>query len=153
MRAAPHPAVALAVFVAYLVVFYGIWIALGIEYDDIGDSAETILKWYVAPLAGGALVLVATISYLGWWRPVLRDEERAGPSWMLAAPVLMLAIAVIMLATKDYSSTTVAMFLLLIVGSVGVGLCEETVTRGVLVTGFRASMTAARVLGLRELHR
>lgn len=145
MRVAPRPAVALVVFAAYLVVFYGIWIALGIEYDKVGDSAETIAKWYVAPLAGGALVLAFAVTRLGWWRPVLREDSAAGPRWMLAAPALMLAIAVLMLVTKDYSSTTTAMFLLLVVGSVGVGFCEETVTRGVLLTGFRATMTEPRV--------
>ena len=42
MRTTPRPLVGVLVLVAYLVVFYGIWIINGIDYTRIGESASTI---------------------------------------------------------------------------------------------------------------
>ncbi len=142
MRFAPKVATALVVYVAYLVVFYGIWVLNDIQYEHIGDSASTILKWYVAPLAGGAAVLIVSITWLRWWRPVMFDAERhTPPRWMWLGPVVMVAIGVVFLVSKDYTGVSGQMVVYLILGSIGVGFCEEVVTRGVLLTGFRASMS------------
>ncbi len=142
MRFAPKPVTALVVFVVYLAVFYGIWIINGIEYENIGDNAANLLKWYVAPLAGGAVVLLVAVTLLGWWRPVIFDAERKPPPrWMWLAPIVMVLIAVVFLATKDYGGVTGQMVVYLAIGSIGVGFCEETMTRGVLLTGFRARMS------------
>lgn len=151
MKVAPRPLTALLVFVVYLLVFYGIWIATGIEYDNIGDSADTLLKWYVAPLAGGAVVLIVATTWLGWWRPALFEKEKAGPRWLLVGPALMALLAVVTLVTKDTSDTTAAMLGLLIVGSIGVGFCEELMTRGILVVGFRGRYVEAKVWFLSSL--
>ena len=65
MRLAPRPRTALVVFALYLLVFYGVWQLTGVAYNDVGDSARTIAKWYVAPLAAGALVLAMLVH--GFW--------------------------------------------------------------------------------------
>ena len=139
MKVQPKTGVGLVVFAVYLVVFYGIWIINGIEYDHIGDDASTLLKWYVAPLAGGAVVLVIAATVLGWWGPALREAKRA-PTWALVTPLIMLVAAVVTLVSKDYSKTTGTMMLYLVLGSLGVGFCEETAARGLLLTGLRGSM-------------
>jgi membrane protease YdiL (CAAX protease family) len=151
MKAAPKPLTGVLVFVAYLVVFYGIWIATGVDYDRIGDSASTILKWYVAPLAGGAVVLIIATTWLGWWRPALLEKQKAGPRWLLVGPAFMAFIAIVVLVTKDMSDTTAAMVGLLVVGSIGVGFCEELATRGILIVGFRGSYTETKVWFLSSL--
>ena len=124
MRLAPRPRTALVVFALYLLVFCGVWQLTGVAYNDIGDSARTIAKWYVAPLAAGAVVLVVAVTVLGWWRPALFEVRRATPRWL--------------------SRTTTAMLGLLVVGSLLVGFCEELATRGVLVVGFRGSYNSPR---------
>ncbi len=143
MKVRPRPLVGVLVLVAYLAVFYGVWIITGIEYKNIGDSADTLLKWYVAPLAAGAVVLVVATSMLGWWRPAMLEVRRA-PRWVLTTPAVMFAIGILALAGKDYSDTTSTMVLYLALGSIGVGFCEELATRGVLLVGLRGTMTERR---------
>jgi membrane protease YdiL (CAAX protease family) len=132
------------VLLAYLAVFYGIWIVNDIDYDRVGDSAGTLLRWYVAPLAGGAVVLVVAATALGWWRPALVEVRRA-PRWALITPALMFLIALVTLPMKDYSDTTGRMWLWLVLGSLGVGFCEELATRGLLLVGLRGGLTERRV--------
>lgn len=139
-RLAPRPAVGVAVLALYLTAFYGVWILTDVDYERIGDTASTVVRWYVAPLAAGAVVLVASTTWLGWWRPALREDHRTGPRWLVLAPSYMVGVSLLMLATKDYDSTTATMVVWLVVGSAGVGFCEELVTRGVLLTGLRGGM-------------
>jgi membrane protease YdiL (CAAX protease family) len=87
------------------------------------------------------VVLIIAVSAMGWWRPVLFEREKATPRWLLIGPILMALTAVAFLLSKDYSNTTTTMVLLLVMGSIGVGFCEETATRGVLLTGFRGRFT------------
>lgn len=139
-RVSPRPAVGVAVLAAYLVAVYGVWLLTDVDYPDIGDSASTLLRWYVAPLAAGAVVLVVLTTWLGWWRPALWEERRVGPGWLVVAPAYMLVVSVVQLATKSYDSTTALMLLWLVLGSLGVGFCEELAVRGVLLTGLRGGM-------------
>lgn len=150
MQRVPRPAPAVGLFLAYLVVFYGVWIITGVDYQDIGDAADTLFKWYVAPLAAGAVVLVVGVSWFGWWRPVLSEKVRA-PRWMIAPGLAMVLLAVVSINISDKSGTTAAMFLPLVLGSLLVGFCEETATRGVLVTGFRGTLTEPKVWFLSTL--
>ena len=140
MKVQPRPLVGFLVLAAYLAVFYGVWALTGIDYERVGDSADTLLKWYVAPLAAGAVVLVVAASALGWWRPALREVRRA-PRWTLVTPATMFVLGVVALLVKDYSDTTSTMVLYLVLGSIGVGFCEETATRGLLLTGLRGTLT------------
>jgi membrane protease YdiL (CAAX protease family) len=145
MRATPKPLTAVLVFLGYLVVFYGVWIATGIDYDRIGDNADTLLKWYVAPLAAGAVFLIIAVSVMGWWRPALFEVAKAQPRWLLIGPILMFLAAVLFAATSDRSDTTARMALLVLIGSIGVGFCEELASRGVLIVGFRGAYAEAKV--------
>lgn len=145
MKVQPSPRVGVIVLVLYLIAFYGVWIILGVDYARIGDDASTLLKWYFAPLAAGAVVLVIAATVLGWWGPALRENTKA-PAWTLITPILMLVLAIVVMTTKDYSSTTSKMFLFLVLGSLGVGFCEEMATRGLLIVGLRGSMTEGKVL-------
>lgn len=141
MRSLPRPLTGILVFLGYLVVFYGVWIINGVDYDNISESAGTILKWIVAPLAAGAVYLVVVVSALGWWRPAVFEVQKAEPRWLLIGPILMLLLAILGLATSDKSGVTVAMFWLALLGSLLVGFCEEMATRGPLIVGLRGGLT------------
>ena len=82
MKIVPKPLWGVLVVVAYMVVFCTVWVITGVDYSRIGESVTTIVSWYVAPLAAGAVVLVIAASVLGWWRPALYEVERAKPSWL-----------------------------------------------------------------------
>ena len=82
MKIVPKPLWGVLVVVAYMVDFCTVWVITGVDYSRIGESVTTIVSWYVAPLAAGAVVLVIAASVLGWWRPALYEVERAKPSWL-----------------------------------------------------------------------
>ena len=129
MRISPRPRTAVLVFLGYLLVFYSVWAITGVDYKRVADNADTVLKWYVIPLACGAVFLVIAVSALGWWRPALFETEKATPRWLLIGPAFMAVAAVITLVASDKSKTTVNMFWLILIGSLLVGFCEELATR------------------------
>ncbi|GIT82108.1 hypothetical protein LLS1_37770 [Leifsonia sp. LS1] len=125
-------------YLAYLAVFYGIWILNGIDYPNIGDSADTLWKWYVAPLLGGLVIIVIIVSIFGWWRPALFETRKRLPGWVWVLPAIFAAAAVVNLVTGDTSHVTPTMWLLLVLGSLIVGFNEELVTRGQLIVALRS---------------
>ena len=135
-RVRPRVWVGVLAFLGYLAVFYTIWIVNGIDYTRIGESEETLLLWYVAPLSGGLLVILVVVSVLGWWRPSLREERRLPRlAWV---PAVMALVAILNLVFGDHSRVTPAMWVFLVVGSVLVGFNEEVIARGQLVVALRS---------------
>jgi membrane protease YdiL (CAAX protease family) len=147
----PKPLTGVLLFLGYLVVFYGVWIITGVDYLNISQSADSILRWIVAPLAAGAVYLVIVVSAAGWWRPALFEVRKAGPRWLLVGPILMLLFALLILATSDKSAVTMSMFWLALVGSLLVGFCEELATRGALIVGLRGQLSEPMVWFLSTL--
>lgn len=137
LRVRPRVRLGLLLFVAYLAVFYAIWIVNGIDYARVGESGETLRAWYVEPLAGGLVVVLITVSVLGWWRPTLVERRRL-PAAGLVVPALMAAVAILNLVFGEFSRVTGSMWVLLIVGSVLVGFNEEVIARGQLMTALRS---------------
>ena len=136
LRVRPRIWLGLLAFVAYLAVFYGIWIVNGVDYARIGESEETLLKWYVAPLSGGLVVLLVVISAFGWWRPSLRTRRL--PRAAAVLPVAMAAVAILNLVFGEFSRVTVTMWAFLVIGSVLVGFNEEVIARGQLFVALRS---------------
>ncbi|PRZ08361.1 hypothetical protein BCE75_103290 [Isoptericola sp. CG 20/1183] len=137
LRVRPRVWLGLGLFVAYLAVFYAIWIVNGIDYARVGESEETLLRWYVAPLGGGLVVILVGLSVLGWWRPSLRDTKRL-PRSGAVVPVIMAVVAVLNLVFGEFSRVTMTMWILLVIGSILVGFNEEVVARGQLFVALRS---------------
>ncbi|MGM1017341.1 MAG: CPBP family intramembrane glutamic endopeptidase [Actinomycetota bacterium] len=137
LRVRPRVWLGLAAFGAYLAVFYAIWIVNGIDYARVGESEETLLKWYVAPLAGGLVVVLIVISAFGWWRSSLRETRRL-PKAAVVLPALMALVAILNLVFGEFSRVTGVMWILLILGSILVGFNEEVVARGQLFVALRS---------------
>lgn len=145
VKIAPKPLWGVLVFLAYVAVFSAVWAITSVDYTRIGESVTTILSWYVAPLAAGAVVLVIAASVLGWWRPALFEVERAKPSWLWVSVVIMVGIAIVFLLNRDYSALTPLRFALVALGSLLVGFNEEMATRGLLIVGLRGRFTEPMV--------
>jgi hypothetical protein len=145
MKIAPKPLWGVLVVVAYMAVFSTVWAVTGVDYARVGESVTTILSWYVAPLAAGAVVLVVAASVLGWWRPALFEVQPAKPSWLWVSVVIMVGIAIVFLLNRDYSALTPLRFLLVALGSLLVGFNEELSTRGLLIVGLRGRFTEPMV--------
>jgi len=135
-RVRPRVWVGVLAFLGYLAVFYTLFVVNGVDYVRIGASQETLLRWYVAPLTGGLIVVLVVVSAFGWWRPSLREERRLPKlAWV---PAVMAAVAILNLVFGDHSRVTPTMWLLLVVGGVLVGFNEEMMARGQLVVALRS---------------
>ena len=137
MARKPSWQIAIAVYAAYLVIVIGAMMAGGADYLNM-TGPDVVFGSIVLPLILGAVFLFATISWLGWWKPVMRDSEIASPGW-LKWPILLAAVGFIglMLSDTAWSSLSGTHLLMLVIGAVFVGFNEEALTRGVMLVGFR----------------
>jgi uncharacterized protein len=143
-----NPALAaIGVFVAYTVLVGILWRLTGTRYDHLVDSRSTIARGIVLPIGLGALLLVVTVTWFGWWEPAVFPGVTA-PAWALAVPVLVGLVAVINIATIDWRSSQARLLPLLVVGVALVGFAEELVTRGQLVVGLREGGASELVVWL-----
>ena len=139
MRVQPRPIVGIVLFVVYAAIFSVLFLASGVDYDAVGDTTSNVMKAIVLPVGVGALGLLLVTYLFGWWRPVFRDEDRA-PRWTLLIPAFMAAAIVVGLATADWGGRGSSFIVWLLVGTLFVGIAEEVLARGLLLTAFRGGM-------------
>ena len=139
MRVQPRPIVGIVIFVVYAAIFSVGFLASGVDYDAVGDTTSNVMKAIVLPVGVGALVLLLVTYFLGWWRPVFRDEDRA-PRWTLLIPAFMAVAVLAGLFTADWGGRESSFIVWLLVGTLFVGIAEEVLTRGLLLTAFRGGM-------------
>ncbi len=136
MRVQPRPIVGIVIFVVYAAIFSVGFLASGVDYDAVGDTTSNVMKAIVVPVGVGALALLLITYFLGWWRPVFRDEDRA-PRWTLLIPAFMAVAILAGLVTADWGRRDSSFIVWLMVGTLFVGIAEEVLTRGLLLTAFR----------------
>ncbi|MBW0114693.1 CPBP family intramembrane glutamic endopeptidase [Pseudonocardia abyssalis] len=139
MRVTPRPGTAILVAVAYIALVSAVWVVNGVDYSTIGGTVGSTVGGLVVPVALGAVLLAAVTTRLGWWRPVLREEPRVGPRWLLVVPVLFVLVAVGTVSGADLSRLSPAHVLLLAVGVLLVGFSEELLCRGIVLVGLRGT--------------
>lgn len=139
MKVRPSPIVGLVIFAVYAAIFSVGFLASGVDYDRAGDTTSNVIKSIVIPVGIGALVLLLLTYFLGWWRPVFRDDDRA-PRWTLLIPAFMAAAILVGLITADWGDKGSSLIVWLLVGTLFVGIAEETLARGLLLVGFRGGM-------------
>ena len=94
MRVQPRAWVGLAAWALYLVVVVVIQATSGIPYTDWGDTAGNLWRGAVVSLVVGAVVVAVVTSWLGWWRPALRERRTTRAKWTIIAPALLLVALV-----------------------------------------------------------
>lgn len=145
LRVSPRPWIGFAVYAGYLAIFYATWALNGVDYPDIGKTAESAKLHYAAPTLFGSAFLVVAITALGWWRPVLFDRDRSGPAWAWIGPIAMLGLALGSLATLRPEGASGALVLWSVLGGIGVGFGEEVITRGAMVVALRSRFSEGKV--------
>jgi membrane protease YdiL (CAAX protease family) len=125
-------------YLAYLAIFFTTWTLNGVDYNRIGENAETTKLWYALPTLFGCAFLVVAVSILGWWRLVLFDKTRAGPRWVWILPVVMAVIILNNFLGMPSGKLSAELLLWSTLGAVGVGFGEEMITRGSLIAGLRS---------------
>jgi membrane protease YdiL (CAAX protease family) len=141
MRVQPRAGIAVLLAVVYTAVVSGLWWLTGTDYRTVGDSTANVLRGIVLPVGAGAVFLAAAATYLGWWRPALREERRAGPRWLLLVPTFFFLAAFGTLMSGDISAIDPAQLVALAAGVLLVGFSEEMLCRGLGLVGLRGSVS------------
>jgi hypothetical protein len=125
------PSVRLGVllYLGYLATFFSTWASNGVDYNRIGENAETTRLWYAFPTLFGCAFLVVAINILGWWRAVLFDESKSGPPWLWILPVVMAGIILNNFLGMPSGKLSAELLLWSTLGAAGVGFGEEMITR------------------------
>ncbi|MCX6364536.1 MAG: CPBP family intramembrane metalloprotease [Actinobacteria bacterium] len=148
MRIQPRPAMAWAIGIGYGILFLVLEKIIGLDYDTIGTTTDTIVKGIVVPVAIGTLVLVVVTTLLGWWRPVLRElptDPARPPRWLLVVPILVFIATLLGIDYGNLGNMGAAMIAWLALGTAGVGFSEEITYRGLALVGFRRGYSEVKV--------
>jgi hypothetical protein len=142
VRVKPSALSSLLAILGYMVVVFSVWGAVGMEYDEVGDTLESVQKGVVLAVAFGAVYLIIVTTWLGWWKPAIREPRKVGSGWMWSIPVLLFVGAIANLATTKWGEIDgVASYAIwLAIGTLLVGFSEELLTRGLAIVGGRGSM-------------
>lgn len=154
MRVQPRPSLAWIIGIGYALLFLGLEAIAGIDYDTIGTTTDTIVKGIVVPLAVGSIVLIIVTTWLGWWRPVLRElptDPPRPPRWLLAVPILVFIATLLGIDYGNLGDMGAAMILWLALGTALVGFSEEITYRGLALVGFRGGYSEVKVWLLTSL--
>ncbi|MFM7687383.1 MAG: hypothetical protein ACKPDI_15875 [Actinomycetota bacterium] len=87
----------MSLLIGWFVVHTAVWIGLvllvpgddGLDYVDLGVLGTPWVRQFIIPLLVVLALQVIVISRLGWWKPVLRDDERSSKWWMWVFPLLV----------------------------------------------------------------
>ncbi|MFV0287127.1 MAG: lysostaphin resistance A-like protein [Demequina sp.] len=139
MRVKPGLWVGLAVFAVYALIIFVMWTVNDVDYASVQDSTKQAVNGIVIPVGIGAVFLIAVTTWLGWWRPVLRERRRNAPRWMLLAPLLFGVGGLVTVAGSDLGAIPASQITAILVGVALVGFAEEMAARGVLLTGVRGA--------------
>lgn len=151
MRVTPRVWIGLAIYVGYVFVIYVVSRLSGVSYTEIGKSAEFTWRGAVLDLAVGAVLLAITTWLLGWWKPALFERKRSLHKWPIFVPALMLVVAVVNIFNTDWAKFDASFLLSLLALGIGVGFCEELMSRGLLLTAFRSRFSEVWVWLLTSL--
>lgn len=138
-RVRPRLWIGLAIWLGELLLVLGVQSAVGIPYDEWGESAGNLFLGAGLSLVVSAVLLIVTVTLLGWWHPALYERERSRHRWMLVFPVLVALAAVLNLAGTDWGSYSGAFLAASLVLCI-VGFTEEIVNRGLLLVGLRTRL-------------
>jgi uncharacterized protein len=110
---------------------------LAVGYARFTSVAE-IVRALLMPFAVSVLFVVAVVTALGWWGPVLRDH-RPVRRWVWVVPILMGVAVLGGINYRELVGKGAGFTLLLLLGALLVGCSEEGMYRGIGVTTFRVN--------------
>lgn len=133
-----------ALLVVYLAAYLGFGFLLGSiagEVIDTGDLFGDPMSVFLAlalPEIFGAVVLLGFAASVGWLpRPLLGRQPVRGSWWMWLAPALVAVTIVLRLLGIEWSSYGVSVIIVTFLAGIFIGLSEELLTRGLVVTFLR----------------
>lgn len=151
MRVQPKAWIAFVLFVLYAVIVSAVWAVNGLDYDGVAETRSTIVEGIVVPIAFGAVFLAIAATVLGWWRPAMVEDHRAGPRWGWVLPAMLFLAVILSISGIDFGAADGSALVMLAIGCALVGFSEELLTRGLMIVGFRGSLSEPWVWFLSSL--
>jgi membrane protease YdiL (CAAX protease family) len=138
----PSALAAIVAIVGYTVVIFTSWAVVGLDYDEVGNTVESVRNGVTISVGLGTIYLIVATTILGWWRPAIREPRRIGSRWMWAIPILLMLGALVNIGTTrfDRIDDVGPYVAYLAIGCLFVGFSEELLTRGLAIVGGRGSM-------------
>ncbi|MGW4245296.1 CPBP family intramembrane glutamic endopeptidase [Nocardia sp. NPDC004722] len=125
------------IVIAYLAIiqFGGIWMKHLSGESDF-RSTRAVLYGMIIPLGAALLFTYGVIAYLGWLRPVLRDDRPVRP-WVRVVPIVFLVAIAGGIAYHALSQKGWLFVVVLLIATQFVGWGEEGMFRGIGVVVLR----------------
>ena len=124
------------VVLVYLAIIQGVGLLIGQLTDtDLTTTRGVVLGLWI-PLGLALAFTYGVVAWLGWWRPVLRDD-RPVQRWVYVVPVLLLLVVVVAVDYAALADKGILFTLTLLVATQLVGWGEEGMFRGIGVTTLR----------------
>jgi len=128
----------------YLAVYLGVgWVidktaGDAIDFDDVFGDPLSVFLAVALPLVIGSIVLFAFAASVRWLpRPLFGRQPVTGRWWMWIAPVLVVITFVLRLFGIDWAAYTGGVIATTFLAGLFVGIAEEVLTRGIVVTLLR----------------
>jgi uncharacterized protein len=114
-----------------------------IESGMSGDSGDLFTTEEVAlrvllPIGISVLFVYAVVGFLGWWRPVFKDDKPVQP-WLIVVPIVLVLSILAAINYAGLAEKPVGFIIVLLAGALCVGFAEEGMFRGIGVTVFRTN--------------
>lgn len=129
---------------AYLALYTGVSLIIVVVWGDSVDGRDlfgdplSVFIGVALPVTIGAVILLAFALSVGWLpRPLFSRQPVRGRGWMWLAPALVVITIVLRVFGIDWGEYTVAVVLTTFLAGIFIGLSEELLTRGVVVTLLR----------------
>jgi hypothetical protein len=131
----------LGIVVVYLVIIQGLGllttIGLAADYGEFPDI-ETLLRGNLIPVGTSLVFVIVVIRVLGWWQPVLHDDQPV-QRWVWFVPSLMFLSILVVTDYANLSDLGAGFTATMLAGSLCIGAGEELIFRGIGVTVFRVN--------------
>lgn len=140
-------AVFIGLVIVYLAILQGVALALkpdGLTYGELPDG-NALWRLVTLPVGLSVLFVVAVVSYLRWWKPVVHDDKPVN-GWVKIVPIMLVISIIGTISYANIADQPAGLVLALLLSTALVGVGEELMFRGVGVVAFRdAGFTEGKV--------
>lgn len=132
----------LAFMLAYLVIYVGVGrltmlFARDLAEQPVLSSVSTVFIQLTLGLLVGAVILIATITYMGWTQQLFARQTVYRSWWMWLGPVIVAVPIVLRVLGIDWGRNAVPVVLLVLATGLLIGFVEELLFRGIGVKMLR----------------
>jgi hypothetical protein len=103
--------------------------------DGVTTTREVLVNLWI-PIGAALVFTYAVVAWLGWWRPVFREERRLR-RWVWVVPIILAVCILVAIDYADLADKGLGFVLALFIATQFVGWGEEGMFRGVSVTMLR----------------